>query len=108
MYKVTIINANDSRSPWIATFSSQETAQEWLDQQKLKEGRRPEEASYVGPIPLDSDPEWLLQKCHSQRRLAYPSLEQILEVILDHGFDSVKYTELQALREQIKQQFPKP
>lgn len=43
-----------------------------------------------------------------QRKSEYPSIEEVIHVIMDHGIDSVEYNDLQALRESIKLKYPKP
>lgn len=41
------------------------------------------------------------------RKAEYPSLEQILHIILDHGLDSQEMADLQAQRAAIKAKYPK-
>lgn len=42
------------------------------------------------------------------RKKEYPSIEEILHIILDHGTDSQEYIDLQAARAAIKLKYPKP
>ena len=42
----------------------------------------------------------------ASRKSEYPSLEEILHVILDHGLDSQEYQELQNKRAEIKAKYP--
>ena len=40
------------------------------------------------------------------RKQEYPSLEEILHIVLDHGLDSQEYADLQALRAAVKAKYP--
>ena len=42
-----------------------------------------------------------------KRKAEYPTVEEVLHVILDHGLDSVQMTALQELRASIKAKYPK-
>ena len=39
------------------------------------------------------------------RKAEYPGIEEIIHIILDHGFDSQEYADLQALRQSIKDKY---
>lgn len=41
-----------------------------------------------------------------QRKSEYPSLEEILHIILDHGLESQELIDLQTLRQSIKDKYP--
>jgi hypothetical protein len=41
-----------------------------------------------------------------QRRSEYPSLEEVLHIILDHGLESQELVDLQTLRQSIKDKYP--
>jgi hypothetical protein len=41
-----------------------------------------------------------------QRKSEYPSLEEILHIILDHGLESQELVDLQTLRQSIKDKYP--
>jgi len=41
------------------------------------------------------------------RKNEYPSIEEVMHVILDHGLDSEEYNNLQDLRTSIKNKCPK-
>lgn len=41
------------------------------------------------------------------RKKEYPSIEEVLHIILDHGLESAQYSDLLALRDSIKIKYPK-
>lgn len=55
---------------------------------------------------LSIDKDFRNSQKKEARKEEYPTLEQVLHIILDHGLDSPEFTQLQAERQAIKAKYP--
>jgi len=118
MYRVKIQNLNDNRR-WQADFSTEEQAQSWLAEQKVKIGRREAreeqveeeqvqfeaEASYEIEN-LSENYDYLLAQCYKNRRAAYPRMEDYMDAIVK-GDDAQAQAYIDACLA-VKALYPKP
>lgn len=65
-------------------------------------------ADYVIEVQdLTQDVEFRNQEKIKARKAEYPSIEEVMHIILDKGLDSQEYADMQALRQSIKDKYPK-
>lgn len=59
---------------------------------------------------LSINPQWLLIECYSKRRAEYPTLEELVEAIMEKDGEGrpAKFNQLHALRMEVKAKYPKP
>lgn len=125
MFKVNIQSLQKENLSWSASFDTKEEAQSWLDKQLKKPNRlqereviiindkgeeivetRPAQSTYK-IIDLSKDAEFIKKQAIQSRKAEYPSVEELLHVIADHGIDSQEWKNLQAKRQTIKEKYPK-
>jgi len=96
MFKVSILNSTENKS-WEAKFETLQEANEWLAKQIGKPNRLPErviknEAGEEVTLPaeftseiidLSLDVEYVKDEARAKRRKEYPSLEEMVEALLD-------------------------
>jgi len=96
MFKVSISNSTENKS-WEAKFETLQEANEWLAKQIGKPNRLPErviknEAGEEVTLPaeftseiidLSLDVEYVKDEARAKRRKEYPSLEEMVEALLD-------------------------
>lgn len=56
---------------------------------------------------LSQNPEYILEQVMVSRKKAYPSMDEILHIILDHGIDSPEFAVLQEKCQLIKAKYAK-
>jgi len=108
MFEVKIINESKMGSPWKGVFNTLEEATTWMNQQKTKPGRSEEEATYIGPIDLTQDDEWVNEQVKQKRQAEYPDVYEVIEALMEsivEGRDQ-KLQEVQAKRIAVKNKYP--
>lgn len=55
---------------------------------------------------VDVSAEKALEECYAKRKAEYPSIEEIVEAMIEN--DNAKLNALKAKRNEIKQKYPKP
>jgi len=89
MFKVTIQNSemisssNGQYGLWIGEFNTLEEANIWIDEAKLKKGKTPDVASYIGPIDMMLNENYVKEVTREKRRKEYPSELELLEAIME-------------------------
>lgn len=64
----------------------------------------------IEEIPLDNDPQWLLQECYRNRQLEYPTIQEIAEALMEKFGENKndKFDLLHSRRVATKLKYPKP
>ena len=101
MIKLQIHNEVTGRS-YGASFKTQEEANAWKES-CIKKNSWGKEGDYVvTEEDLSLDKEFRNNQKIQARKKEYPSIEEVLHILLDHGVDSEQYASLQAERAAIK------
>lgn len=58
-------------------------------------------------INLKESEEWINSQAIAKRRQEYPSVEEVINVIFDHGINSNEFNALKSKRRNIKEKYPK-
>ena len=59
-------------------------------------------------LDLSLDLDYMEAEAIQNRKAEYPTAEEIVHILQDHGTNSQEWTDLQNLRQQTKNKFPKP
>lgn len=97
MYKIKIKHKETDQE--YGMQGSKEEAQAYVERMKVKFG---EDKLEIVEKNLNLSKTYRNEQKLASRKAEYPSLEEVLHVILDHGIDSPEFAVLQGKRAEIK------
>ena len=104
MYKLSIVNEVNGRT-FGSTWESKEEKDQYLKEQIAK-GSWGKPGEYtITETNLNLSKTYRNEQKKALRKAEYPTIEEILHVILDHGTDSPEMESLQAKRAAIKAKY---
>lgn len=107
MFKVTLTNEGDPRSPWGGKFETIQMAQAWIDLQTGK-GDPGKNSAVVLIEDLSLDMAYIEKVAEGKRAYEYPSADEVLGVLMDFGMESPEWLALKSKRKAIQDKYPKP